>query len=659
MGGGSSVVLNANNIFLTKPSPTSPQVSYVGGSSSLSYNARGKFEADGFLRTDGGDLSIKAKDISIKNSGGQAAIATYGRAARTSVVNLEAETIFIQAEGTRNADGKASGPACAIEMAPVGEEFTSSVILNASKELTLVGDIRTNYFDNANSGQKGTSKLIIGSPDSAATTKIIGDIYNGATEHAQDTGRDSTIEINLTGKDSSITGAIRDGNLEYAKSDAESVKGITVNLEDGASWTATKESIVNKVNSDGGVISTPGNHVKINELAVGDAGAEIRTSSTEAKQVEIAKSTGKGLKVVLESKGTDELTGSADSDSKTLSSLVSIGSADSGYTVEAEEGTVIGASTLTVGTDGSLSYTEQANSVTQGLQDIAKANFLAVRTQMNDLQKRMGDLRSMPAASGAWVRYFGGQHKYGSSTGLRNTYNTVQLGADARINGNFVLGGTFAYTDDDGHLKNGSSDGKQYSFGVYGSWLGDNGEFVDVIAKRTRVSTDFSLTNQSGLTQSAGYHNWANSISVEVGHRFSDIGATGIFLEPQAEFSYGFLTSAKYRTSAGAEVKQDSVKSAVGRLGLAAGYVFPEKAGSAYVRASVLHDFAGDASTTMSYKQQSRTVKDDLGGTWGEFAAGLTYNLTDRWSAYGEVQTTCGSPITNPWQVSAGVRMSF
>ena len=141
----------------------------------------------------------------------------------------------------------------------------------------------------------------------------------------------------------------------------------------------------------------------------------------------------------------------------------------------------------------------------------------------------------------------------------RNTYNTVQVGADARVNENFVLGGTFAYTDDDGHLVNGTSDGKQYSFGVYGSWMGDNGHYVDVIAKRTRVSTDFNLVNRSGIRHEAGYHNWANSISVEAGHRFSDIGLQGVFLEPQAEFSYGYLTSAKYRTSADATVKQLSL----------------------------------------------------------------------------------------------------
>ena len=451
-------------------------------------------------------------------------------------------------------------------------------------------------------------------------------------------------------------GTLQTKDIQHKGSQKESGTDLTLN---GAAWVSEGNAEVRNVESDGALIETNGNTIKIDSLTNGAEGTIVTSDSLKAGQLQVKKNTGAGLEFVLGPNGTDQLTGNMDADRETLKSLISIDESDADYEIVAEEGTVVGDTTVTVNADSTVTFDEKVNTVTQGLQDIAKANFLAVRSQMNDLQKRMGDLRTMPAASGAWVRYFGGQNKYGSSTGLRNSYNTVQLGADARVNGNFVLGGTFAYTDDDGHLKNGTSDGKQYSFGVYGSWMGDDGHYIDVIAKRTRVSTDFNLVNLSGIRHEAGYHNWANSISVEASHRFSDIGLQGVFLEPQAEFSYGYLTSAKYRTSAGATVKQGAVKTAVGRLGVAAGYAFPEKAGSAYFRASVLHDFAGGTSTTMSYKQQSRTVKDDLSGTWGEFAAGLTYNLTDRWSAYGEVQTTCGSPITNPWQVSAGVRMSF
>lgn len=282
---------------------------------------------------------------------------------------------------------------------------------------------------------------------------------------------------------------------------------------------------------------------------------------------------------------------------------------------------------------------------------------MTFRSQMNDLQKRMGDLRTMPKESGAWVRYYGGQQKY-SSGGMKNDYNTIQIGSDYRINDNFYVGATFSYTDDDGKLKNGTSEGKQYSFGLYGGWMADNGQFVDVIVKRHRINTEFDLHNTSGIAQAGDYYNWGNSVSVEYGWRLN-CPATNFWVEPQAEISYGRVDSVKYRTSAGVEVKQDAVSSLVGRLGVAVGYTFPDNKGSAYFKASALHDWDSEADTQMTYKSQKRSYTDDLGGTWGEFALGATYNVTNNFTAYGEVQTTTGTPLRNPWQVSVGVRYTF
>ena len=562
---------------------------------------------------------------------------------RDGVLDIFAKDAIIESDG--HALGVAAGGILNLKT-------TGTLVLNGD----VGGTTAKNGFynpdpDSDNSGKQARINIDGGSGQVVVNGTITSYSYDQEETPEDQAQKNWAVSIKMAEGGTLQTKEIKhEGSLKEAGTD------LTLN---GAAWVSEGNAEVRNVESDGALIETNGNTIKIDSLTNGSEGTTVTSDSLKAGQLQVKKNTGSGLEFVLDANGTDQLTGNMDADRETLKNLISIDESDADYEIVAEEGTVVGDTTVTVNADGTVTFDEKVNTVTQGLQDIAKANFLAVRSQMNDLQKRMGDLRTMPAASGAWVRYFGGQNKYGSSTGLRNTYNTVQVGADARVAGNFVLGGTFAYTDDDGHLKNGSSDGKQYSFGVYGSWMGDDGHYVDVIAKRTRVSTDFNLVNLSGIRHEAGYHNWANSISVEAGHRFSDIGLQGVFLEPQAEFSYGYLTSAKYRTSAGATVKQGAVKTAVGRLGVAAGYAFPEKAGSAYFRASVLHDFAGSTSTTMSYKQQSRTVKDDLSGTWGEFAAGLTYNLTDRWSAYGEVQTTCGSPITNPWQVSAGVRMSF
>ena len=73
-------------------------------------------------------------------------------------------------------------------------------------------------------------------------------------------------------------------------------------------------------------------------------------------------------------------------------------------------------------------------------------------------------------------------------------------------------------------------------------------------------------------------------------------------------------------TEIGVSVSQDDFESLIGRLGVRAGFNFPNDRGTVYARASVLHDFKGEMS--------SRVVEDDLGGTWYEFGLGANFSLT-------------------------------
>ena len=311
--------------------------------------------------------------------------------------------------------------------------------------------------------------------------------------------------------------------------------------------------------------------------------------------------------------------------------------------------------TAEASSDG-VAVSEAKNSVNRALIDIASSNYLFFRSQINDVSARMGDLRSMPKTAGAWIRYYGGKNKY-SDRGMKEKYNTLQIGGDAFVSDNIYLGGTFSYTDGDGTLKNGSTDDKNYSFGIYGGWIGEKGQFVDVIIKRHRVETDFDLYSVNGLS-SGSYHNWGTSASVEAGWRLQ-CPSTGFYAEPQAELQFGRLDSVNYKTNKGVKVEQDGIDSVIGRAGLAVGYTFPENKGTAYAKASVLHDWKGEVKSTFSANGVNRTYKDDLGGTWGEFAVGATYNPTKNISAYGQVKTSAGSPVRNPWQVSVGLRYSF
>lgn len=81
-------------------------------------------------------------------------------------------------------------------------------------------------------------------------------------------------------------------------------------------------------------------------------------------------------------------------------------------------------------------------------------------------------------------------------------------------------------------------------------------------------------------------------------------------------------------TEIGVSVSQDDFESLIGRLGVRAGFNFPNDRGTVYPRAYVLHDFKGEMSSRLDYAGKSRVVEDDLGGTWYEFGLGANFSLT-------------------------------
>ena len=148
------------------------------------------------------------------------------------------------------------------------------------------------------------------------------------------------------------------------------------------------------------------------------------------------------------------------------------------------------------------------------------------------------------------------------------------------------------------------------------------------------------------------------SSSIEYGWRFN-IDKTNFYIEPQTEFIYGYLNGTNYTTSRGVKIKQSDIKSAVGSLGMAIGWLSPNKNGNIYIRAAVLNDWQGKSKITAAKGITRRRYSEDMGSTWGEFALGGTGNITKNLYAYGEIETTTGSPVRTTYEFNAGLRYNF
>lgn len=312
---------------------------------------------------------------------------------------------------------------------------------------------------------------------------------------------------------------------------------------------------------------------------------------------------------------------------------------------------------VTIGPDGMTTsdyYVVSNTSVAESLNDIAGLAALSWREQMNDVDKRLGDLRTYEGTSGGWARVYGGKMKYGDRH-LMNRSTTLQVGADTRIARSGYLGVAASYTDGSGHLDNGKTDDAIYTLGVYGGWQYENGTFADVIVKAARYSTDFDLVYRTGEKASGSFHTWGGSAAAEFGRRFAL--KNGFWAEPQAEVTYGVLQNVDYAAksaSGTAWAHQNQLSSLVGRLGVSVGRTYDR--GSAYVKASVAHEYCGEAKVSVT---NGDDMKQDLSGTWGEFALGGTYGIGRGFSAYGELATSFGTPVKSPYQWNVGMRYSF
>ena len=330
-----------------------------------------------------------------------------------------------------------------------------------------------------------------------------------------------------------------------------------------------------------------------------------------------------------------------------IKNAIVIGNDNYNGTVEMEEGMYFGAVSGTI-KDGVANVTQETNTVMANVLDLASASSLFInRILMNDVRKRLGDLRESQGTHGVWARYDGG--KASGNHNLKNEFTTFQAGIDTVPEANAPrFGLAFSYTTADADLNRGSADTDAFSLAFYGTKFYDNGLFWDVIGRMAKVGTDVTVENKKGTLD-----NVALSLSGELGWRL-DLNKQ-LYIEPQSEITYTYIDADKLDLS-GYTYDFDTVNSFIGRLGFATGVKCPDNFGDLYFRVSALHEFAGDASVKGG---QSAVHKRDGKDTWVEFGVGGNFNINDTTYVYGDVERTSGAALDTDWRMTVGVRHAF
>ena len=316
------------------------------------------------------------------------------------------------------------------------------------------------------------------------------------------------------------------------------------------------------------------------------------------------------------------------------------------------DGHTVGQGYVTNVTQGNGGSGSTETATMTGMKNLAATAIVAWRQEDSTLSQRLGELRESDGGQGIWVRMSRGEFEYDGE--YKNQYNFFQMGYDWAA-GSWHYGAAVSHNDGQTTYTHGDGENRSTSLSLYGTWLGDKGHYADIVLKQGRLSNDFDIYTEAGHT-SGDYDAWGTSLSGEYGMKVDLDGDW--YVTPQAQLTLMRIGGEDYTTNNGIKVNQDSLESAVGRVGFEVGKRISDS-GSIYAKASLLHDFAGSADTYLSLNGLTNSYHQDIGDTWCEAGIGFNYKTSENSYVYADVVKTFGGDVETPWQWNAGMRWTF
>lgn len=560
----------------------------------------------------------KTKLVSIKSKGDCIALLPYGGKSQTNgSVTVTAEEIRLEA-GANGIWAQNNSTGIEGAYAPVVLNATKGIHITAGSS-ALVAMSQGRIELNGNTYIKGENAILTRGESIVTINKsgkdivqMEGDINFNYDKPTSGTGVDADVNINLSGADSYWVGNTKVTWGQGKPDDLAKleVHDLTLSLSDGAQWTPTK--IVENDVVNNGTIYTNMNNLVLNGGAVnvtspdvqvtvdnltGDGGAVNLATDLTAEEGQQAGT----ITVTKADENTDltvklknaDMTKDLTADDVTPEQAAALNKnvqGDVKSTVKVDEGMYNGAFDVT---DAGSTISRGPNSVMQSTLELAAAAPLALnRILVNDVHKRMGDAE----------------------------------------------------------YARGEADMDAFSLAAYGLWMGEAGQFVDVVARLGKASTDMTVDG----SKKGSMDNIVTALSGEFGWRF-DL-TKSFYLEPQVELAYTHVDADDLVLSDGSNYRFDDADSLMGRAGFALGFQCPETGNSAYVRVSAVHEFMGDAGVTGG---NGTVYEIDGKDTWVEYGLGANFILTNSTYLWADVERTSGGYLDEDWRATVGVRYNF
>ena len=188
---------------------------------------------------------------------------------------------------------------------------------------------------------------------------------------------------------------------------------------------------------------------------------------------------------------------------------------------------------------------------------LRQAELLMVENELNGIHQRLGEIRTGEKGN-IWVRNVNSHQKLtalstgeSQTSGFKQNVHSLQIGTDTAITDTVRLGAFIGHSqaniDFNNHYGNGKVKGQ--TIGVYGTYMAENGVYLDNIAQYSRLTAD------SNHTEKHRYN--AYTLSSEIGKQFQLAGAWTV--TPQAQLAWTHINGKE---------KEDSLSAIYSRVGL-------------------------------------------------------------------------------------------
>ena len=286
-------------------------------------------------------------------------------------------------------------------------------------------------------------------------------------------------------------------------------------------------------------------------------------------------------------------------------------------------------------------------STTRAFHAQVHTNYLLSYLDMQTLLQRMGELRhtERDTDGNVWLRTNGGRlHSFAGSNfdGYRLSYQGIQLGVDRRVpvsSGDLFVGAMIGHTEADQSFDEGSGGARNTHIGLYGTWLHENGFYLDAVLKAAHLKNNFSVNDTQGnRVKSSGSSN-GYSASLETGKRFTlhREKDSQWFVEPQAQLVYTDQGGFSSRASNGLKIHYDDYDSLLARAGGIVGYELSnaKHRSEVYLKGGYVRELMAD---DIGYRiNGTPRQSSDFSGGWREAAVGVSTRLTEGHSLFMEV----------------------